>query len=151
MKVSLSISLFIVGPDDPYPWEDPKSRTPNSGLQYAYGVDYTRPLGERQIFHEGSSLFQTREGLTMTLGIINRTLPTWLHNHASTYSYSTGPSLQFLVCSYSLLGASANPLPSPRRTPAGSAALSKLLLRNLDEVTVMWVYGKQYGFVIMVT
>ena len=24
----------------PDPWEDPKSRTPNSGLQNSYGVDY---------------------------------------------------------------------------------------------------------------
>ena len=32
------LSIFKLSYPDP--WEDPKSRSPNSGLQYSYGVDY---------------------------------------------------------------------------------------------------------------
>ena len=35
-------SLWFMFPE---PWEDPKSRTPNSELQYSYGVDPPRALG----------------------------------------------------------------------------------------------------------
>ena len=36
------------------PWEDPKSRSPNSGLWYSYGVEY-RTLTLRWIYFLGSA------------------------------------------------------------------------------------------------